>query len=391
MKTLTVLTILTAAVVVTATLLGCGEGQEMGMEIGKDIISESDAPNPAPTATKVAEVKKEEGLEPETEPLEPEPEAEPLEEVADLELEPVKESEPEPEPLEPEQEPIEPDLVEPSAGPTTLVSFRILESLEIIGKVQLGLGGVRVTPISGSTEEAKETGSHDSPDHGDHGKVTFLATLPLTVRLEKDGFFTTEVTVEKDGQGFALKSKPRTIKFWVVRASNRPGPALRSDGGVSGVRVTPISPSDEGTKVTDSDGSVTFLAATTPFIFTLIKNEGDYEIKSTITHTSLQDNEANGRDTVVRYYGEGFNFSIRVVGEDGLPIEGVAVISYWRHPESPVHFTNWNGIAILNFLVKVPVPGQATGKWLEKDGYKTKAIFIQDGDRQGKEFVLVRE
>ena len=221
MKTLTVLTILTAAVVVTATLLGCGEGQEMGMEIGKDIISESDAPNPAPTATKVAEVKKpvkEEGLEPtptsepETEPLEPEPEV-----VA----EPIKEPEPTPEPEPPlEPEPEEVAEPEPTEPPGYDITFRVVEPLLPEGITTRqgfplptsngpGIGSVEITPVDGLSESKTKKTAND-------GSVTIRGFLPLTVMVEKEGYIPTEAIINENGQEVLLPNEwPEELQLMI--------------------------------------------------------------------------------------------------------------------------------------------------------------------------------
>ena len=124
------------------------------------------------------------------------------------------------------------------------ITFRVVEFMFPDGSSGPSLEGVTVT-LEGS-EEIKETATD--------GSVSFKRDLPLTVRLEKDGHATTEVTVELEDEEIILPSENKNINFRVVEPllSDRNGP------GIEGVTVTCLEGSDEGPKETAADGSVTF-------------------------------------------------------------------------------------------------------------------------------------
>ncbi len=135
------------------------------------------------------------------------------------------------------------------------VTFKVIEFLLPDERSIPGIGGVRVTCLDGS-EEVRETATD--------GSVTFKRDLPLTVRLEKEGHITTEVTVLEEGEEIFLPSRQKNITFRVVEplfpnsGYGSDWPDKRNGPGIGGVTVTCLEGSDEGTKVTDADGSVTF-------------------------------------------------------------------------------------------------------------------------------------
>jgi len=124
------------------------------------------------------------------------------------------------------------------------VTFKVIEFVFPDGSSGPSLEGVRVT-VDGSGE-IKETATD--------GSVSFKRDLPLTVRLEKDGYATTEVTVLEEDEKIILPSENKNVTFRVVEPllSDRNGP------GIEGVTVTCLEGSDEGPKETAADGSVTF-------------------------------------------------------------------------------------------------------------------------------------
>ena len=87
-------------------------------------------------------------------------------------------------------------VVEPSEK-QRYVTFRVVESLFWDVRSSPSIEGVRVTVLDGS-DEVKETAAD--------GRVAFRRDLPLTVRLEKEGYITTEVTVLEEGEEIVLPS-----------------------------------------------------------------------------------------------------------------------------------------------------------------------------------------
>ena len=144
-----------------------------------------------------------------------------------------------------------------------------------------GLEGVRVT-VDGSGE-IKETATD--------GSVTFKGDLPLTVRLEKESYVTTEVTVLEEDEEIILPSGNQNITFRVVEPlfSNEYGrgltnfrdwPDYRNGPGIEGVTITCLEGSDEGTKITAANGSVTFFG--TPPLTIRIEKAGYITTETTI-------------------------------------------------------------------------------------------------------------
>ena len=127
------------------------------------------------------------------------------------------------------------------------ISFRVVEFLFPDGSSGPGLEGVRVTLLEGSAE-VKETIAD--------GIVTFRGNpLPLTVRLEKEGYINTEVTVSEEGEKIVLPTgRQSPITFRVVE----PLILYKNGPGVEAVSVTCLEGSDERIKETAADGSVTF-------------------------------------------------------------------------------------------------------------------------------------
>ena len=127
------------------------------------------------------------------------------------------------------------------------ISFRVVEFLFPDGSSGPGLEGVRVTLLEGSAE-VKETIAD--------GIVTFRGNpLPLTVRLEKEGYINTEVTVSEEGEKIVLptgRQSPITFRVVEPLILDKNGP------GVEAVSVTCLEGSDERIKETAADGSVTF-------------------------------------------------------------------------------------------------------------------------------------
>ena len=76
------------------------------------------------------------------------------------------------------------EVVLPSAEKD--ITFRVVEPL-LRDKNGPGIEGVRVTCLEGSDEGMKETAAD--------GSVTFFGTPPLTIRIEKPGYITTEAVV----------------------------------------------------------------------------------------------------------------------------------------------------------------------------------------------------
>ena len=147
------------------------------------------------------------------------------------------------------------------------ISFTVVEFLLPDGSNGPALEKVRVTVLEGK-EVTKET------SHG--GVVSFQRNLPLTVLLEKEDYFTTEVTISEDGQRVVLPGKRKNISFRVVEPllPDRNGP------GIEGVTVTPIDGSDEGTKWTDADGGVTFFG--TPPLTVRLQKPGYVTIETVV-------------------------------------------------------------------------------------------------------------
>ena len=210
-------------------------------------------------------------------------------------------------------QPIEP---EPEALPPREISFKVVETLEWEGRG--GIPGVKVTPIEGSNEGPKETTPFVFTLEGHldkHGKVTFFGTLPLTVRLEKEGFVTTEVTVTKEhGEFFVLPSQQKNITFWVKGKRNLDG----TREAVPGVKVTPLEGSDEGPKETAADGSVTFFG-TTPLV---VKFEKEGYVAQPWVLVSQGLLETDATHIILK---EPWDITFRVVDGNGNGIEGVKV------------------------------------------------------------------
>ena len=91
-----------------------------------------------------------------------------------------------------DQSPTAPSPVTPTPTPVKVdnITFRVVEPL-IRGRNGPGIGEVKVVPVRGSDEEVKETAAD--------GSVTFKGSLPLTVRIQKHGYITTEATVMRAG------------------------------------------------------------------------------------------------------------------------------------------------------------------------------------------------
>ena len=134
-------------------------------------------------------------------------------------------------------------------------TFKVVDFLFPDGRKNPSLEGVMVTTLEG-IEVTKKTASD--------GSVTFKRDLPLTVRLEKEGSLTTEVTVVREWEEVVLPSPEKNITFRVVEplfpndGDNSDWPDDRNGPGIEGVRVTCLEGSDEGVKETAADGSVTF-------------------------------------------------------------------------------------------------------------------------------------
>ena len=81
-------------------------------------------------------------------------------------------------------------IVLPHPDGQTNITFRVVEPLLPNWQEYRngpGIGGVKVTPLNGSDEGLKETDAN--------GNVNFFGIYPLTVRLEKPGYITTETVV----------------------------------------------------------------------------------------------------------------------------------------------------------------------------------------------------
>ena len=70
------------------------------------------------------------------------------------------------------------------------VSVRVVEPLLPSLKNGPGIEGVTVTCLEGSDEGVKTTGAD--------GRVTFFGNLPLSIRIEKPGYITTEVVMDRE-------------------------------------------------------------------------------------------------------------------------------------------------------------------------------------------------
>ena len=92
---------------------------------------------------------------------------------------------------------VNPNLVVEPSEKHRYVTFRVVESLFWDVRSSPSIEGVRVTVLDGS-DEVKETAAD--------GRVAFRRDLPLTVRLEKEGYITTEVTVLEEGEEIVLPS-----------------------------------------------------------------------------------------------------------------------------------------------------------------------------------------
>lgn len=148
------------------------------------------------------------------------------------------------------------------------ITFKVVEFL-FPNESSHGVEETRVTCLDGSGE-VRETAAD--------GSVTFRRNLPLTVRLEKEGYLTTEVTVTEADEEILLPSAEKNITFRVVEPlfPNEGGPFdwpdYRNGPGIEGVTVTCLEGSDEGVKETDADGSVSFFG--TPPLTIRIEKQG---------------------------------------------------------------------------------------------------------------------
>ena len=144
------------------------------------------------------------------------------------------------------------------------ITFKVVEFLFPDGSNGPALEKVKVTVLDGS-DEVRETATD--------GSVTFKRDLPLTVRLEKEGQITTEVTVVEEEE-IVLPSRQKNVSFRVVE----PLRFTKNGPGIEGVAVTCLEGSDEGIKETDDDGGVTFFG--TPPLTVRIEKEGYITIEA---------------------------------------------------------------------------------------------------------------
>ena len=90
---------------------------------------------------------------------------------------------------------IDPNLVLKPSEKQRYITLRVVNDI-VLSRGSPGIEGVKVTLVE--TGITKETVSD--------GSVTFRINLPLTVRLEKEGFTTIETTVMKDGEEIVFLS-----------------------------------------------------------------------------------------------------------------------------------------------------------------------------------------
>ena len=146
------------------------------------------------------------------------------------------------------------------------ISFTVVEFLLPDGSNGPALEKVKVTVLEGRV--TKKTAAD--------GTVLFRRHLPLTVLLEKEGYFTTEVVVSEDGQGVVLPGEQKNISFRVVEPllPDRNGP------GIGEVTVTPLEGSDERVKQTDADGNISFFG--TPPLTVWLEKPGYIAIETVV-------------------------------------------------------------------------------------------------------------
>ena len=181
-------------------------------------------------------------------------------------------------------------------------TFKVVDFLFPDGRKNPSLEGVTVTTLEG-IEVTKKTASD--------GSVTFKRDLPLTVRLEKEGYLTTEVTVTEADEEILLPSPEKNITFWVVEplfpneGDHRDWPDKRNGPGIEGVTVTCLEGSDEGVKETDADGSVSFFG--TPPLTIRIEKPGYITTETmvgTVNSEIIFPNEwPEGSEDVIRRLG----------------------------------------------------------------------------------------
>ena len=168
-------------------------------------------------------------------------------------------------------------VVEPSEKQRH-ITFKVVEFLFPDGSNGPALEKVKVTTFEGR-EVSKKTASD--------GSVTFRRSLPLMVRLEKEGYITTKITVLEDGEAIILPSEQKKISFRVVEPllpkegvshPHWPRGFTKNGPGIEGVVVTCLEGSDEGIKETDDDGGVTFFG--TPPLTVRIEKEGYITIEA---------------------------------------------------------------------------------------------------------------
>ena len=151
-----------------------------------------------------------------------------------------------------------------------------------------GIGGVKVTPLNGFDEGVKET--------ADDGKITFIGEFPLTVRLEKEGYVTTEAVVTRHREEIVLTwgGGQTNISFRVVEPllpengvfhPNWPQGFTKNGPGIGGVTVTPIDGSDEGIKRTDANGKVVFFG--TPPLTVRLEKPGYVTIETMVVKEEI--------------------------------------------------------------------------------------------------------
>ena len=157
------------------------------------------------------------------------------------------------------------------------ITFKVVEFLFPDGSNGPALEKVKVTVLDGS-DEVRETATD--------GSVTFKRDLPLTVRLEKEGQITTEVTVVEEEE-IVLPSRQKNVSFRVIEPllpeggvfhPHWPRGFTKNGPGIEGVAVTCLEGSDEGIKETDDDGGVTFFG--TPPLTVRIEKEGYITIEA---------------------------------------------------------------------------------------------------------------
>ena len=166
------------------------------------------------------------------------------------------------------------------------IIFTVVEFLFPDGSSGPGLEGVKVTALDGS-EEVRKTAID--------GSIAFREDFPLTVRLEKEGFITTEATILEEDEDIILPSENKNVTFRVVEPlfPNKVGqglinfrdwPDYRNGPGIEGVTVTCIEGSDEGPKETAADGSVTFFG--TPPLMVRIEKVGYITTETAVGESS---------------------------------------------------------------------------------------------------------